>query len=106
MFSFVVTTTPSHKMRMYVNTHLSVDALAQSMIDEMVMEKKRLNVTLAPDIWEKLRAAMYQQNKRANFLIEQALQRYLAVTAGTRTRTLQPPAKGAIAPSATVETPK
>lgn len=41
------------------------------------MEKKRLNLTLSPDLWKKLRAVMYKKERPANYLIEQALRAYL-----------------------------
>jgi hypothetical protein len=42
-------------------------------------KKKRLNITLAPDVWDRLRRAKFERDKPANFLIEQALRYYLAM---------------------------
>jgi hypothetical protein len=39
------------------------------------MKKKRLNLTLSPDVWEALRTVMFERDKPANFIVEEALTR-------------------------------
>lgn len=63
-------------MRIRVNTHLPIDA---RFIFRYYggMKKKRLNVTLSPDVWDQLRTAMFLKEKPANYLIEQSLKKTL-----------------------------
>ena len=54
-------------------------------VDDMADKKRRLNLTLPPEVWEKLRETMFRRDKPANFLIEQALRKYLMMPSPRRT---------------------
>jgi hypothetical protein len=42
-------------------------------------KKRRVNLTLDQKVFEALRLAMFRREKPANFLIEQALRKYLSI---------------------------
>jgi hypothetical protein len=44
------------------------------------MKKKRVSLTLPPDIWERIRTVAFQQVKARNQLIEEALRAYPPLT--------------------------